>query len=229
VLSESFRSQPKNAFTLIELLVVIAIICILAAILFPVFASAREKARATVCASNLRQLGMAVFMYSEDYDERLPLSAATTNVPPYFLNWNEIINPYVKDNQIWRCPSSKIPPVDGTGTPTSDYGYNAFYLNGLRLDFSNYPTASGIPIGKVETPDQTVLLADAIASIGGLCGLDGKYMLPPSQPDTACWGRPAPLHVGRSNVEWLDGHVTCLDPTQFYYGQNPTDLYFQVH
>jgi prepilin-type N-terminal cleavage/methylation domain-containing protein len=227
--AQNINNLKRNGFTLIELLVVISIISILTAIIFPVFASAREKARATSCASNLQQLGLAVFMYTQDYDERLPLSASTITTPPFFVNWNNIIDPYVRDKRVWQCPSSKIPLLDGTGTPTSDYGYNAFYLNGLKLDFSNFSTAVGIPIGKINTPTEVILLIDSAPSKKGLCSADGKYMLPPSQVDTPCWGRPAPLHLNRTNVEWMDGHVKTLALAQYYVSQTPTDLYFQVH
>src|SRR6184192_2919619 len=93
----------KRAFTLIELLVVIAIIAILAAILFPVFARAREAARKTSCASNLNQIGKAMLMYTQDYDEILPL---------YDANWSPtIIQPYIKNAQIvTKCPSSFYDP-----------------------------------------------------------------------------------------------------------------------
>src|SRR5499425_2146486 len=97
----------KRAFTLIELLVVIAIIAILAAILFPVFAQARESARQTACLSNMRQMGLAVQMYAQDYDERLPLAASQT--PTGFLNWHHFVDPYVKNKQIWVCPSTDLP------------------------------------------------------------------------------------------------------------------------
>lgn len=117
---EQGQSAP-SAFTLIELLVVIAIIAILAAILFPVFAQAREKARQSVCSSNLRQIGMAFAMYTEDYDERLPdRRDLKISLPTGFHPWNtwpatdprggwaEIVTePYTKSTEIWSCPSIK--------------------------------------------------------------------------------------------------------------------------
>src|SRR5436305_5631477 len=107
-------NQPQaghgyEGFTLIELLVVIAIIAILAAILFPVFAPAREKARQTSCLSNMRQLGTALLAYTIDYDEYMPV--AFPNVAPVNggnsrdMPWDLQINPYVKNVQIFTCPS----------------------------------------------------------------------------------------------------------------------------
>lgn len=102
----------KRGFTLIELLVVIAIIAILAAILFPVFAKAREKARQTSCLSNLKQLDLAFLQYAQDYDERMP--AGIGYWTPYVIPpaadrgdnpWYRNIYPYVKNGQIFRCPS----------------------------------------------------------------------------------------------------------------------------
>src|SRR4051794_34796454 len=104
----------KPAFTLIELLVVIAIIAILAAILFPVFAQAREKARQAGCLSNLKQVGMATQMYMQDYDETVPWSClgrlwqkrGYKNIRPDDVYAPEMMGPYVKNAMVWYCPST---------------------------------------------------------------------------------------------------------------------------
>src|SRR5579862_1239618 len=109
-------STSKRAFTLIELLVVIAIIAILAAILFPVFAQAREKARAISCLSNTKQLGLAVMMYVQDYDETYPLTAFWNDVggtPGFAANfylWSSqrCTQPYIKNTDIYKCPDDSF-------------------------------------------------------------------------------------------------------------------------
>ncbi|MGQ9731461.1 MAG: DUF1559 family PulG-like putative transporter [Candidatus Zipacnadales bacterium] len=101
----------KKGFTLIELLVVIAIIAILAAILFPVFARAREKARQTNCLSNLKQIGMALMMYGDDYDETLPMSyyyVNGANSAAGYVQWSGLIGPYVKNWGLFVCNSHKV-------------------------------------------------------------------------------------------------------------------------
>ena len=109
----------------------IAIISILAAILFPVFAQAREKARQTACLSNMRQMSLGVMMYAQDYDETLPLAATAT--PTGFLNWHDLVDPYMKNKQIWICPNAKAPIKDIYGKPVCHYGWNAYYLNRAAL------------------------------------------------------------------------------------------------
>src|SRR5881394_285952 len=98
-------TMKRTAFTLIELLVVIAIIAILAAILFPVFAQAREKARGISCLSNLKQSGLAYAMYTQDYDETTPLQKSNDPNSGY---WYNLIQPYVKNWQLMLCPDRSI-------------------------------------------------------------------------------------------------------------------------
>jgi prepilin-type N-terminal cleavage/methylation domain-containing protein/prepilin-type processing-associated H-X9-DG protein len=118
-----------RAFTLIELLVVIAIIAILASILFPVFAQAKEKARQTTCLSNLKQLGLAALMYSQDYDETMPTVQTST------LRWPQLLAPYIKSRGFVLCPSATYAaPLTGTLTytdvikdPVGPSGFNDYY------------------------------------------------------------------------------------------------------
>ena len=114
-----------KGFTLIELLVVIAIIAILASIMFPVFARAREKARQTSCQSNLRQLGIAVLMYSEDYDEVFPTQAADG------AKWDIQIQPYLKNRGIYKCSSHTQDDSEST------YGINWLLLGNAQASISN--------------------------------------------------------------------------------------------
>lgn len=125
-------AKVKKGFTLIELLVVIAIIAILAAILFPVFARARENARRASCQSNLKQIGLGFKQYSQDYDEKYPLVVANTGGTAGAFDagdqgWAQILQPYLKSTQIFQCPSEVTPPnATGGITPGyTDYWYNS--------------------------------------------------------------------------------------------------------
>jgi prepilin-type N-terminal cleavage/methylation domain-containing protein/prepilin-type processing-associated H-X9-DG protein len=131
----------RHAFTLIELLVVIAIIAILAAILFPVFAQAREKARAATCLSNLKQIGFATRMYSADYDGALvpcylysvhPADGSAPKGKPILYWFHDLLNPYVKNNGVFVCPNwsttynygrDSFPPGEGAGLRVLRYSY----------------------------------------------------------------------------------------------------------
>jgi prepilin-type N-terminal cleavage/methylation domain-containing protein len=137
----------RRGFTLIELLVVIAIIAILASILFPVFARAREKARETSCTSNLKQIGLSLQMYAGDYDGLLPLAAEypfagavpnsslTSTGGPSIVS---ILGPYTKNTQIFRCPSDTDGYFSVEGT-SYDYGYGAFDLAVIPLSLALTP------------------------------------------------------------------------------------------
>src|SRR5436309_11005749 len=128
--------RRERAFTLIELLVVIAIIAILAAILFPVFAQAREKARTTTCLSNLKQVGLGMQLYAQDYDEKLPASGVYGNQHPLYAQygwalWVKWIDPYTKNKGIYACPSGPQTGGQAVFGPATDryicnLGYNEY-------------------------------------------------------------------------------------------------------
>lgn len=185
--------KQNRAFTLIELLVVIAIIAILAAILFPVFAQAREKARAISCLSNIKQVSLGVLMYVQDYDETYPeyfynLSVQPPTDPPFtpdekdtMVGWNEVIYPYIKSIQLFTCPDTPRAKTltvgsDGTGfgaddsAPTGATGYS---IN-ARLAGDNGPLDDGaqhppLAIAGVEFPAATILLSEASSHCSDGC------------------------------------------------------------
>lgn len=147
--------RHSRAFTLIELLVVIAIIAILAAILFPVFARAREAARQASCTSNLKQVGTAVMMYAQDFDELMPFNYMYDSAMTNLWWWQDLCRPYIKNEQVYSCPSA-APHMPYTylrpaGTPSpliKDYIANstAGVAGGLTLNGVNYGSSAGSPI-----------------------------------------------------------------------------------
>jgi len=208
------RRRSQTGFTLIELLVVIAIIAILAAILFPVFSRAREKARQTGCLSNVKQLSLGVGMYVQDYDETYPPFAYATATG--FLTAFDLVLPYVKNNQILLCPDDKVGRVLGGPssiippqfTPKCSYAANFAdgYVYGIDFTAPFYvlgdPTglltggavaADVIGEGDVQTPSQTTLLWDG-------------------EPTTSMTPLllPSPCHNGMFNTSFCDGHAKAL-------------------
>jgi prepilin-type N-terminal cleavage/methylation domain-containing protein/prepilin-type processing-associated H-X9-DG protein len=175
--------KRSQGFTLIELLVVIAIIAILAAILFPVFAKVREKARQTSCASNMKQLGLAEQQYSQDNDEIY--SGGYTNVGAPVndrASYAELIYPYVKSTQVYKCPDVSDtshfrnngatncasnpqtcgPLVGGVRVGIMDYAYNTM----LRVPVGNLPFNTDLaqnPLSSIDSPTETIMMMDGRA------------------------------------------------------------------
>lgn len=194
----------RLAFTLIELLVVIAIIALLAAILFPVFSRARENARKSSCANNVKQLGIGMMMYGQDYDENVfPIRIDGST---YFA-WSSLIQPYIKSRQILLCPS--------TSGRQQSYSYN-FNAGGFPSR-----TLSDFPI-----PAQTIAFADALGTTDtslnkslvfftGDASFGGRFIGRLVNAGTTAVDThdavPHPvIHMEGTNYAFLDGHVKWL-------------------
>ena len=157
--SLKYQKPHVVGFTLIELLVVIAIIALLAAILFPVFAQAREKAREVTCLSNARQIGLGVRMYAQDYDETMPLFDAYHTQPPAGIAGHKgvevLLQPYVKSAPIFKCPNDNGGPVPQNAPSTVEYGgcqdyptkaqsYAACYGSSYRFASGSFTVIDGV-------------------------------------------------------------------------------------
>lgn len=218
------RRTHLRAFTLIELLVVIAIIAILAAILFPVFARAREAARATQCRSNLKQIGTAWSMYTQDYDEIQPPFSITdgTLTNNYSTRmWWSLLQPYIKNGMVFHCPSKPISTIytNVAGHINQDNSL-AFYPN-LDLDYCVNTSNTLQSLASVSAPSDKVIIADHARAnpqpTGGNWGwysafsqLDGAGAA--SYRDghmggTATANYPLGVHSDGMNISYLDGHV----------------------
>src|SRR3569833_4334265 len=211
--------RKLKAFTLIELLVVIAIIAILAAILFPAFAKAREKARQTSCASNMKQLGLAFQMYEQDYDELLPKSGQHGSTGPCLgvpdSSW---VLPEQIDTTAQNCPSDKLPVPNG-----SLYSYvksaNVYrcpsdsQANSKTLSYSMNSKLTGAGIASVNAPANCILLVDESSdnewqSQPGLN--NGNFAVPTgtNSDGSPTWGdHPTIRHTDGAEFAYFDGHV----------------------
>lgn len=214
--------SQHRGFTLIELLVVIAIIAILAAILFPVFARARENARRTSCISNLKQMGLATMQYTQDYDESLPVALYSVpngfNYPdgkewqPDILYWPQMIYPYHKSTQVFFCPSSPDP----TRTDPRRLNYGA---NEVVIVYGSTPIP--LKLAAIISPASTYMMmdasdirinparADTVTApyyLPGLGDAGGTCPTTITNYSDCVSGR----HFGGVSVTFADGHVKWL-------------------
>jgi len=187
---------------LIELLVVIAIIAILAAILFPVFARARENARRSSCQSNLKQIGLGVLQYAQDYDEKY-VSTITFNPA---ANWGQLLQPYLKSTQVFACPSNtanKNMMNNGAATTVIPVSY------GLNYHFGQTGGVGGqaISLASVNSVAQKIIGGETVIIINeaGLCWVDWEGNT--RWQDNGFGG-----HLATSNYLFADGHVKSLKP-----------------
>jgi prepilin-type N-terminal cleavage/methylation domain-containing protein/prepilin-type processing-associated H-X9-DG protein len=193
--------RQKYGFTLIELLVVIAIIAILAAILFPVFARARENARRASCQSNLKQIGMATMMYTQDYDDHMYASSRGYSSEPTIYDYME---PYLKSKQVLVCPSI-------SALPDTSYGYN--YWN-----FCPFGISSATTLSRIQSPAQTVMITDS-TSWFDLIYSPAFWIEPRGTGAGQSTGVDVPAykhgnvsarHLNTVGVLWADGHVKSM-------------------
>jgi prepilin-type N-terminal cleavage/methylation domain-containing protein/prepilin-type processing-associated H-X9-DG protein len=223
------RFCKKSGFTLIELLVVIAIIALLAAILFPVFARARENARRSSCQSNLKQMGLGILQYTQDYDEQYPLgtndywnNTASGTVPAGGrYTWRQLIHPYVKSTQVMMCPSvsdrrSGIHMDDPATTVGGSFlALRSSYSANLRFmpDLSNV-TPFSVSVGSVDAVARKIIVAESSPtqdwSPNVVCANDNWA----SGGGTNFRDKGFAGHLGTANYLFADGHVKAFKPTQ---------------
>ncbi len=219
-------TQSRSGFTLLELLVVIAIIAVLAAILFPVFAQAREKARAIACMSNMKQIGTGLQMYVQDYDERIffrsstnpattRINAATTGNA---LKWWNMVMPYAKNRAVFQCPSDPGPTLspDGNGGLTIPRSYVAS------------ASAEALSLAQLSRPTDIIVITEKWdkdtaghpITESWLEAFDGDMAPDPSRPGSML--KFANRHQGGMNCAFFDGHAKWLKPTMIWTSRDLT-------
>lgn len=198
----------RRGFTLIELLVVIAIIAILAAILFPVFAKAREKARQTSCLSNLKQLGLAMLSYCQDYDEMMPKEYWGSTSSYLWPNnttspgmWIPSVYPYVKNTQMLNCPSNSST-------------WNGGYI-GMGFSYPFNDRLNNAPLGTIAAPSQCIL---------NICG--NYYYSNGCNDGDGIAGKPSVVarHNEGTNAVMVDGHAKWMRFEQVWMGAPSTTV-----
>ena len=222
------KMHTNSGFTLIELLVVIAIIAILAAILFPVFARARENARRSSCQSNQKQILLGVLQYTQDYDELYPPRDATG-----VGAWPVMVQPYVKSTQIFQCPSDTATNNMGSSPSNFHTSYLGNSVNGTTTGTAQgvFGRISGtaayiVSLAAVQSPSTTVLITD-----GGVEGTTAApfidrtdtqgsayLMLVPGTTSGGnnAYGAPIDRHLDTVVIGYADGHVKAQKLESFF-------------
>jgi prepilin-type N-terminal cleavage/methylation domain-containing protein/prepilin-type processing-associated H-X9-DG protein len=209
----------KRGFTLIELLVVIAIIAILAAILFPVFARARENARRASCSSNLKQIGLGIMQYTQDYDERFPMRQHDNTEAGYAMSWRRITFPYTKSAQLFSCPSntantnragdSTDARIATAGLPVGSPVFMRSYVcngnNGNIAGTAPMQIGNGAQaLAAVNDPARTVLVTESD---------NVEYSETPTGQLGGFGGSMFRGHLQTINFLFADGHVKAMKPS----------------
>ena len=204
--------MQRRGFTLIELLVVIAIIAILAAILFPVFARAREKARQTSCLSNLKQIQLANLMYAQDYRETLVGEYSYAPHPTVLFWWFDLLYPYMMNYQIVECPSGgfaygyndRRPP----GTPQIEQISYAVAHVRHDANHNSIPSQAGGRLAQIQAPSETINFFDARSHQLFTGGSADWHLL--DIIDTGANSRVSLRHNDGFNASFVDGHAKWL-------------------
>lgn len=228
--------QPRSGFTLIELLVVIAIIAILAAILFPVFAKARENARRASCQSNEKQILLGVVQYTQDNDEIYPIGH--NNGYGKDVAWTQILQPYIRSTQVFQCPSDATKNIQwGTTPPPAGFTppFHTSYMGNYQIQREN---ENAISLSSVTSPASTVYLCDGGMQANSGANPSVTTTSPTKQgcwilQDPVCcgcpscatstdgnWGGPNLRHLETANVGFADGHVKAMR-ANWYYSNTP--------
>jgi prepilin-type N-terminal cleavage/methylation domain-containing protein/prepilin-type processing-associated H-X9-DG protein len=234
----------SRGFTLIELLVVIAIIAILAAILFPVFAQAREAARKTQCLSNVKQIATAYMMYAQDFDEHLPQHVTERTADPGTpdtaiarapYSYKVKLFPYVKNEGLFKCPSSPGWPAPQPGSWfLADYGNNHNESNLISASQRDWYLANPnfgfnelTPLSTIAFPAEFILAADA-GRAAGTTSRGGLYPQPWAFDDSALpenrqQARMLARHQGGANIAYADGHAKWTRPEKTWRSYEDND------
>jgi len=234
---------------LIELLVVIAVIAVLAAILFPVFARARENARRASCMSNLKQIGLGFMQYTQDYDEKLPPVdqnypaggevfpnghvGTTASTAEEYLAWYHLLNPYIKSFQVFNDPSNSNNGIIYTGQPllNTSYGFNSSaHSVGTAYCGGTCPgvNLSGASLASVETPASTIMITDSLKYfiVGPGNGLGTGTCQTVAGGVGIYSDCVVDRHLNTVNVAFVDGHVKSLQKSTIIGSFDATKAYW---